>query len=234
VCFGKTNVIEAIQSLYDDGYAGTVGMVDADFDRVDGVAISHEGLVVSAFHDFDLEMAFTDSLRRYLKETAHADKLEFSGGLAGVRTALMQGVRPLSVLRYANQKLSLRYRLDRVSLEQFFNDLKADVPGMIDEVSQGRFATGLMKKQLEEHINRFLGLHLDLHQITSGHDFCAALGLALRDKLGGRKPQQTYRSEIELHLRLTFTLDDLASTTTYASLRAWEDENPGYKILKKH
>jgi hypothetical protein len=45
-CYGRKNAIEAIKLLYDDGFPGALGVVDADFDRITGEIDLHEGSVM--------------------------------------------------------------------------------------------------------------------------------------------------------------------------------------------
>jgi Protein of unknown function (DUF4435) len=56
-CYGRKNAVEAIKLLYEDGFAGALGVVDADFGRLDDSLEEHEGLVYSEAHDFDLDWA---------------------------------------------------------------------------------------------------------------------------------------------------------------------------------
>lgn len=234
ICFGKDNVIDATERLYDDGYPGILGMVDADFERIDGSPVPHECIVLSSVHDFDLEVALSDALKRYLDETCDREKLSRCGGHAKVPAMLMEAIKPLSVLRFANEREQLRYDLEKINHEEFFDGTVVNIAKMVDEVSRGRFGSAAAKADLIARVNKYMGRTFDFHQLTSGHDFCAALGLALRDRLGGRRPAQTWRREVELHLRLAFSLADMSGTPTYAEIRRWESDNPGYDILRKN
>lgn len=233
VCFGKKNVIEAIESLYEDGHPGIVGAVDADFSRLDGSVSQHEGIIVSSLHDFDLEMVLTDVLRRYLGETCDDAKLQAWGGHSGIAPRLMLALRPLSILRFVNQKYRLRYSLTNVRHDEFFDGQDIDQDAMINSVSNGRLASNESNERLRSLMLAHQAVPGDLEQITSGHDFCAALGIALRHRLGSRREAQTWRSEVEMHLRLAFSIDDMATTKTYGAMKCWEEANPGYALFKE-
>ena len=65
-CFGRPNLIEAIKLLYEDGFLGALGLADADFDRLTGDLETHEGIIYSDSHDFDMDWACEQTLHRYL------------------------------------------------------------------------------------------------------------------------------------------------------------------------
>lgn len=231
ICYGKSNVIETIELMQDIGLEDSVGLVDADFDRLRAKATLVEGVAVSTFHDFDLDNALTDVIDRYLMEVAEEPKLAAKGGPRPCVERLMHSIKPLSVLRYANELRKLRYSLNRLDLEDFFDGETLDVDRMIEAVSLGAFGTEEHKRVLRGHIDELMLLDLDVLQLTNGHDFLAALGIALREHIGSRKVPQTWRSEVEMHLRFGLTSEDFATTGAYAAIRDWERAT-GYGVLK--
>jgi hypothetical protein len=102
---------------------------------------------------------------------------------------------------------------------------------MVQAVSQGRFSNETDRRNLTGLIERYRKAKFDLSQFTSGHDFCAALGIVLRKQIGSRHCMQSSRSEVEIHLRLTVDIDHLRETTIYDSITQWQQENVPYKVL---
>lgn len=232
-CFGKPNAKEAIELLYDDGFPGALGMIDADFDRLLSRGSDHEGIVVSATHDFDLDAATTSMFERYLNEVAEQQKVNAVGGPRTLLASLLAAIKPLTAMRFANEKHQLGYSLTSLRIDQFFDGVAIDVDAMVDAVSWGAFSSAANKTALKDHIARYTGSNLDLEQATCGHDFCAALGVILRGIAGGRLPPQTWKSEIEMHFRLAFDLGHFRETPAYAAITAWESENEPYRILRE-
>lgn len=231
ICYSKKNVVEAIELLYDEGFAGAVGLADADFDRLLGREVMHEGLIFSAAHDFDLDMAQTRALSRYFDEVCDVSKLSSFGGANGVLKHTLEALRPLSALRYVNQRFNLRYRLDNLELGTFYDGMSINVDAMIDSASTGKFADAIYKAKLKDYVQKHAAEDYDLLQFTSGHDVCAAIGISLRSHLGQRRPAQTLRSEIEMHLRLSIHKPDLDDIGLSLRITTWEAENRPYHIL---
>lgn len=230
-CYGKPNVVETIELMQDVGLEDSVGLVDADFDRIRAVDLTAEGIIVSTFHDFDLDYALTGVIDRYLMEVAEEAKLAAKGGPRTCVERLMHSIKPLSTLRYANELRRLRYNLKHLKLEDFFDGETLDIDRLIDVVSVGAFASEEQKMVLRGHIDELLALEIDVLQLTNGHDFLAALGIALREQIGSRKAPQTWRSEIEMHLRFGLTAEDFVTTAAYTEICDWENST-GLGVLK--
>ena len=231
-CFGKPNVMDAIERLYDDGFEGALGLIDADFDRLLDTIAAHEGLVVSQYHDFDLDASSSSCFERYMSEVSDTSKVNAQGGLRAVFDAVIAAIRPLSAMRFANVKHQLGYSLSRIDLHTVFDGRVLNVDALIDAVSHGRFSSQAAKAALRAYINKYAQSALDPMQLTSGHDFCAALGIVLRDLAGARRVAQTWRSEIELHFRLAYDQRDFAGTVPYSDIQTWEAANTPYRILR--
>lgn len=231
-CFGRKNLIGAIEILYDEGFAGALGLADADFDRITGSLRTHEGIIYSDAHDFDMDWVCEGTLRRYIDEVGDKDKCDAAGGLAGVVEHVFIATRPLSILRYLNEYQNLRYSLQRIRHDEISADSKIDVDLLVPHVSQGAFSSATKQDWLKTLIKNHLSAKHEAKQLTNGHDFCAALGLALRDKFGKRVPPQTWRSEVQIHFRLAYSEEDFARSDVFKQILQWQKDNPPFVILK--
>ena len=68
-CFDRENLLGAIEILAEEGFQGILGLANAEFDRIDGRLPASEAIIFSETHDFDLDIAESDVLRRYLVAT---------------------------------------------------------------------------------------------------------------------------------------------------------------------
>jgi hypothetical protein len=237
ICYGKANVIDAVDRLCEDGFLGIIGLIDADFDRILGTLTDHEGIIASATHDFDLDVLTTRVMERYLLEVSNlptaGSPTATTVDAHAVLQNILEALRPLSILRYANEREGLGYKLSDCEVGEFFDGSKIDVTSMVEVVSQGRFSRFEDKQRLSSLIARYSSLSIDLFQLTSGHDVCAAVGVALRQVLGSRRRDQTLRSEIELHIRLAADRNDLEECGLVGRLRAWEVTNEPFSVLSR-
>lgn len=230
-CFGKENVIGAIDDEQNDGREDVLGFADADFDRLLRLFNDNEDIVFSQCHDFDMDVCSSEAIHRYFEEVSDRAKVDALGGCQSCVDELLRVIKPLSAMRFANQRHRLGYSLVNLRHDVFFDGHSVDVPAMIDHVSNGAFSSAACKAALGGHIDRYSGADFNLLQFTNGHDFFAALGIALRDKLGSRQNPQTWRSEVETHLRLAFDIGDFEHTGCLAKVQAWQ-ERSGIQVLK--
>jgi hypothetical protein len=57
------------------------------------------------------------------------------------------------------------------------------------------------------------------------------LGIALRKCIGTQRDMHTWRTEIELGMRLAFDREAFEATIIYRAAKDWEAQTPPYKIL---
>jgi hypothetical protein len=231
-CFGKPNVLGSMELVTDVGAKDCLGLIDADFERIIGEAVDREDVIASALHDFDLENALTNVVHRYLLEVAEGPKMMAQGGTQKYIYQILTAIKPLSILRYANQLRKLRYNLQHVKLEEFFDGEIVIIDKMIEAVSKGSFGTVESKASLRQHIDELMEVDFDLRQLTNGHDFLAALGIALRNFIGSRRAPQTWQPEIEMHFRFGLSHEEFSTTPTFSEIKTWE-VSTGLSILKR-
>jgi hypothetical protein len=234
VAFGKQNALQALDLLEEDGFAGVVALVDADFDRLLSNKYPVENLYITDKHDLDLTIFASSAFDQYVREYSDRESLNkvCDGDLIKLRQWILSSALPLACCRLAS---------DRDSLNIYFKDLRHDSfireDDLILEVDHllsaliGRSKTRCDIAGLKSRLAREAALEHDLYQLVSGHDAAAVFGIALRKLLGDRRDVHTWSSEIEAGLRLAFNREALEETEFYISLRAWEGENIPYCIF---
>ncbi|MDF2599154.1 MAG: hypothetical protein K0Q54_1977 [Methylobacterium brachiatum] len=230
-CYGRPKAIGAVEILYDEGFEGALAVVDADFDRVLGSLKVHEGVIYSEGHDFDVDWAQPEVIRRYLLEAGDDAKCAALGGYNAIMTLVRESLKPISVARYLNQRGNIRYRLSGIYIDRCYANMQVDIDAYVALIFENRTPPQAEKDAVKGLIEQHSKAAFDLLQITNGHDFATALGVCLRDQLGARKIQQSYGSEVEMHVRLIFNDAHFKATRVYREIRIWEDANRPYIIL---
>ncbi len=234
VAFGKTNVLDALDQLEDEGFRGVLAVVDADFDRLLGVSYPLDNLCVTEAHDMDLMIFGSTALARYLCE--HADdglfQRNFNGDLNAVRKSVLDACRPIACCRLASERANLRLNFKDLRLENYIDDqtLAVDTDALVQLIvrqSTSRLALASVKTLMAKEAEK----NHDPDQLVCGHDASAVLGIALRRMLGKRRSFHTWASEIEAGLRLAFDKDEFAKTNLYGFLREWETKSGMYPIF---
>ena len=230
-CYGKENVIETADIEQSSGLGDVLGLVDADFDRLLGGVKEYDDVIYSQYHDFEVDICSASVIGRYLHEVGDEAKVDVHGGHSGCVCHLLTALKPLSAMRFCNERHALGYSFKALNLEDFFDGHDIDVTAMVDSVSTGKFSGMSHRAALLEYIERYCSADLDLWQLTNGHDLVAALGIALRDRFGARRVPHTWRGEVEGHLRLALDRDDLAEIGLLQRIAEWEAAN-GRSLLK--
>ncbi len=98
---GKAGVLSAMASLAQAHVPGCVGIVDADFDRLDGTLPSSSDVVVSESHDLECDLARSRALDALLAEVADEASLrQLRGAAATFRDALAERALPFGLVRW--------------------------------------------------------------------------------------------------------------------------------------
>lgn len=234
IAFGKKNAIGAIDLLDDEGFQGVLALVDADFDRLLGITHSSNSIVLSEFHDIEMDILHTSAFEHIIREYAEKPKLQanFGSSMDRVRNEILEACRPLSVLRLYNERRNMGLNFRDLSFD-FIEEstLKCDVNALALEIISKNSRRKINPQQIIRIIASESGAIHDLRQITRGHDAAHVLGRALRARLSSRRAVHTWRSEIESLLRLSFDFLAFAATDVFRQIKQWEDSNRPFRVL---
>lgn len=233
-CQSVRKATRAMALLKGRQFAGALAVIDADFSRVLGEEQSEEDIVVSEFHDLDLDWINTAALEKYLNEVADDHRVALKGGSAEIVNKIHTGLRPVSAGRYLNRKRVFNFKTSGINVGKFFCS-DAD---LCQDYAEALAAEGYVQSSQVDwiviEIRSEMEVPKDDWQMTNGHDFCGALGAMLQSEIGNRKIPQTWASEVESHIRLAFDKADFQSLKIFDDIMAWEKRNNGYQVVQKN
>jgi hypothetical protein len=138
IAFGKTNVLDALDRLEDEAFAGVVGIIDADFDRLRGKSYQVENLCVTDTHDLDLTIFASPAFDRYMAEHADRNLLKgaFGSDLMLVRQKVLDASLPFACCRYTSECRGFYLLFKDLSYDQFVSveDLSVDSDALLSEL----------------------------------------------------------------------------------------------------
>ena len=79
VAYGKQNVCDVIDILDEDLFSGALGLIDADFDRIEGISSRSQNIVMPECHDLMTMLVCSPALTRVARELGSEEKLESLG-----------------------------------------------------------------------------------------------------------------------------------------------------------
>ncbi|MBI1815606.1 MAG: DUF4435 domain-containing protein [Deltaproteobacteria bacterium] len=230
----KEKVCEAISILDADGFAGVVGIVDADFDSIDGAA-SRDNIVRGDTHDIEMMLIASGALDRLLAEYASPAKLQHFEDTVemSVRTALNKLSLPLGHLRLESRRKKIGLRFDGLDIPAFVDPdlLQVDYARMVREVKNHSQRPELDGPELERAVRRLEANGYDPFVVCNGHDVVAVLSFLLRRIIGSQPAVAITPTALERSLRLACDRHEFATTALHQELRDWEARNQGFKLL---
>lgn len=229
---GKPNVEGAITRLDSRKFSGALGIVDDDFDRLQGRELPSPNLLATDAHDLECVLLRSPALERVLAEHGDSDKIRrFEDAHdSTVRDALLARGLVFGRLRWLALRRDWDLRFTKLGPERFTNRGTW-------EVDRDRFYEAAVTNGVPESIN---GLRAAISalpdadpwpwSVCRGHDLISLLRIGLQQVLGDLKPSKGV-ADIAALLRASFDKDDFHQGAFGREIRKWESANPPYQVL---
>ncbi len=233
---GKANVLGAVAILEDDGFAGALGIVDADRWRVSGELPRSDNVLVTDGCDLESMLLHSPALDKVLAELGSEKKIErFESELGtSVREHLADFARPLGALRHISEREDLGLRFQSLAVSKFVDrELRElDRAKLVRAVKNKSQLPGLDEDWLLGELDRIVADgDISSRDLSNGHDMVKLLSWGLRRALGSRREGEVSAEVLERDLRLAYEREYFRASELSAAIRDWERRNPPFAVL---
>lgn len=236
IAHNRFNVVEACRVLESDNFAGAVGIVDADFDHLEGNVLGLASVFQTDMHDGECFMLATGAFEKLLLECAAQEKIQAwqKCNVIDVRSHLLQQAVVIAGLLWHSNRSGLNLCFSELEPKEYVddNDLKLDIPKFIRHVKNKSQRHDLNDKELTAALHQKLESSDRIWQMVRGHDVIDLLCFALRKTLGSWKAQEATREHIERGLRLAYAEDDFCQTQLFLQIRKWEADHKPFRVFR--
>jgi hypothetical protein len=232
-CFGKENVFAAIQILEVGRVKGLLGIVDTDFDVLEGTSKCGDNLCRTDTHDIETMIIGTQVLESILIEYGSEDRLARLGET--VRGALIRCALPIGYLRWVSLRHGLNLKFEGIEFHKFVDQdrMSTDVDKLLREVKNKSQMHSLDEIVIKNMMESLTVTHPDPWMVCNGHDLVEALSLGLRKSFGSKDPNKVKPDVIQANLRIAYSVSDFCGTLLCRCVMEWETRNAPYSVLKE-
>lgn len=228
----KDNVYEVIRILDEDGFHGALGIVDTDFDHLEGTPLRSSNTVRGDYHDVEAMLIHSPALNHVLREFGSEEKIANFGGADAIRQLLLRAASPLGCLRWHSQRTDLSLRFEGLQLGRVIDEtLSVDQSQLIIMVKNHSQRHDLNQAEIELAIQQLEEANHDLGQLCNGHDLVGLLSIGLRGAIGSQQAVRVKSEELERALRLAYEAADFSASGLYKAIQEWEQQNPPFQVL---
>ena len=232
VAEGKQKVCDVIDILEKGNFDGVLGLIDADFDRIEGIPDRSQNLVMPECHDLIMMLVRSPALDRTLTELGSQPKLETFEEY--VLDALLDRALPVGYLRLHSmrEKLDLRFRGLNYSAWTNRSTFIADTTQLIRTVKNHSQRQDLSSSVLANAIEELHCSKYDPYEICNGTDVIELLSIGLQRILGNNSAKEVGGELLKRYLRLAFSEQHFCSSNLRRDIEKWQSRKPGFQVLR--
>jgi hypothetical protein len=227
---GKIRVINVLEILDKSNFSGVLGIVDADFDRLESSSHNSPNLLLTDTHDLETMLINSPALDKVVREFGSEDKISKFG--MDVRTALTKAGMSIGYLRWISHRDRLNLTFSGIKYSKFIKEqnLQLDELGLIQEV-KNKSQASFDNKDIQQRIAKQKNDCHDCWQVCCGHDLVEILSLGLRKAIGTMKSSEIEPESLERSLRLAYEEVYFRQTQLYANICQWENKNALFQVF---
>ena len=234
VAEGKESVLEVIRILDHAGFVGVLGMVDPDFDLLEGADPHGPNVVACDAHDLEVALVCSPAFDRLLREFGSQKKIRALG--VEVRKLVLSAAAPVGYLRWLSMRDDLRLKFQGLKLTSCLDrhSLAMDTAALCRSVMHLSKRTELDETELNKSVEGLMrNARHDMCHVCCGDDVLNVLSIGLRKALGTNDSQEVGVKQLKRSLRLAFEDTDFRNSALRTAILDWERRNPGYCVLKE-
>lgn len=229
----KEKVVNTVWKLESRGFSGVLGVIDADFDRIEGNPSRSVNIILLETHDLENLLIRSPALDQVLAELGSQQKIKKFD--RDIRETLLAAAISIGCLRLHSLRSGLNLKFQGLKYFRFINknSLEIDLASFSKEVLNRSRRSNLPIEELVPAIVSIKCSGYDPWQICSGDDLVSILRLALnRGALGTKNSTEVSNETLCQSLRLAYSDDDFAKSQLIGDIKRWERRNAQFQVLK--
>ena len=218
--------------LEKENYQGIIGLVDADFERIDTQQNSITNSVMPQYHDLETMLICSLALDRVLVELGSQSKLD--GFDENVLDALISRALPIGYLRLYSLRNALNLKFKDLNYSAWIDrkTFQVSITRLIKEVKNNSQRQDIPSDLLEKSIRELKDSRHDPREICNGTDLIEILCIGLKRKLGNGNDSTVNAAVLRQSLRLAYSDQDFWASPLREAISNWEDQAAGFQILR--
>jgi hypothetical protein len=233
VAHGKWNVL-AVVSLLEADLLGIVGIVDADFDRLENSLPSSPNILVADFHDRDLMIFASPALEKVLTVRALDRKIRSFEAQQGatIREIVLKNGAIVGIFLWMSVTCGLGLNFKDLKFKKFVgSDLSIDIEKLVDLVVQNSPSQSMSRSELAAKIRQKMAIGHEPLELCRGHDAIEILAICMQKKISALNQIENTAAEIGRSLSLAYERSHFETSYLYDQVRNWEARNSPYRVL---
>ena len=232
VAQGKRNVQKVIDTLENRNFIGALGLVDADFDRIEGVRNTNFNILMYEHHDLETMLICSPALERVLNEFGSREKLE--GLRKNVLKRLIERALVIAYLRLYSLRTGLNLRFENVNYAAWISRTSFDtnIDDLIQEIKNKSLRPDLPSEDLHTAMDEIERSNYDPREICNGTDLIEILSIGLRRVFGTNSANDVNGKILRQSLRLAYSEQYFVASKLYNDIRVWEAQVIEFNVLR--
>jgi hypothetical protein len=234
---GKSKTLKIAEILEKDKCEGIVAIVDADFWHIRGIPTLGSNVFITDVHDLDMMIFSSFAFDKVFREFFSARSLDaFAKKYGNMKTALLESVRSLGILRLINEQQGLGIdfqKLDESATAIYWADLfiVSDLRFEFDDVLASLCKSNHpLRRHIKQHLASVNMNDFDLFMLCNGHDVMQVACKLIKSQGRSEVKNRVEHNDIERSFRLAYEMQFFKKTQLYEKLINWQNST-GYKLL---
>lgn len=238
---GRENVEKVLDMVVQHNINGVIGIIDADFRRIDKKQETNPLMFLTDYHDTEMMCIFSKVWDNIIDFYVDKDKYEafIEKNKVEFRAFIMSVCKPISVLRLVNERenLGLRFRTQKQDGSYDFIDYTLFIDAKLLKLDRNNMFKAVENKSNKPHffknnpeiVNQYeslLAKEFDLKELNNGHDILNILSLALLEAISNKKSSSKVTgSALENDFIKGYRKEDFDSTQLYQNIRRFQENS---------
>ncbi len=232
----KQNVKACIVACNEEAVEGVIGIVDADFSRLEETKEEISNLFKTDGHDLECMLMDSPAYEDVIKEYVNINKYaRFEGkSQERVKYILLKNAAIIGYLRWYSLQENLGFNFSMLDFTLFVDvhTLEVNIEQLVKQVLiRSRKINAFEINEIVGKIKMMLEQEEDFWQVCCGHDLIELLTMGFVNIFGDYNAKGLFAGQLEGSFRLAYTKSYFEITQLYKDLVAWQKNNKNFKIF---